>query len=245
MNVTYNPNGITLGDSIYSYCDDYEKTHSDTRKQLMPTNGMISQMIDLKIKRSADTLVAIERDTFFVKTDGYLYFYFDKYVDKITTDLSCVHITNLPADSCFLRKGEYFYNHFTDLFAEYVVRFDDGDVMEYRKFSDWCPNYLYTERYNAFKQKTHYELQLPNKMFYSVSYHQPGGSIHQEKYCSADGTLCNETTYIYDKKGELRRKEITQTEPCIVVVIDGKKRSTTLGFNEDLLKNKGLIKSNR
>jgi hypothetical protein len=84
---------------------------------------------------------------------------------------------------------------------------------------------LYTERYNEFKQKTHYELQLPDRRFYSVSYHQPSGTIHQETYCSEDGTLCNVTTYIYNKKGEFVNKKIEQTEPCAMIIIDGKQRS--------------------
>jgi hypothetical protein len=62
-------------------------------------------------------------------------------------------------------------------------------------------------------------------MFYSANYHQPGAKIMQERYCSADGTLCDVISYIYNKRGELIRKEKTQTEPCIVVVLEGKKKS--------------------
>jgi hypothetical protein len=105
------------------------------------------------------------------------------------------------------------------------MRFDDGDIREYRKYSDWCPSYLYTKRYNAFKQKTHYELQLPDKRFYSVSYNQPSGTINQESYCSENGTLCTVTTFKYDKNGVLVKKEVGKTEPCVEVVINGKKRS--------------------
>jgi predicted choloylglycine hydrolase len=117
------------------------------------------------------------------------------------------------------------------LYAEGIFRFDDGDIKEYRKFSDWCPSYLYTERYNEFKRKTNYELQLPDKRFYSVSYNQPSGTIHQETYCSENGTLCDETTYIYNKKGEFVSKNVSQTQPCIETQLDGKKRSTKSGVN--------------
>ncbi|MFN5380296.1 MAG: hypothetical protein ACK5AS_01560 [Bacteroidota bacterium] len=229
VNVTYNPNGIALGDSIYTYYDDSEKDIPINRLA-MPSNGQISQMIDLKIKRSADTIVTIERQKYYIKTDGHRYFYLSKNARQITTDTSCHHITDLPPDSSSI-KNEYFYSHFNDLYAEYIARFDDGDIREYRKFSDWCPSFLYTERYNEFKQKTHYELQLPDKRFYSVSYNQPSGSIYQETYCSSDGTLCNVTTYIYDKQGILKRKVFSQTQPCIEVEIDGKKRSAHRGIN--------------
>jgi hypothetical protein len=229
VNVTYNPNGIALGDSIYTYYDDSEKDIPINRLA-MPSNGQISQMIDLKIKRSADTVVTIERQKYYIKTDGHRYFYLSKNARQITTDTSCHHITDLPPDSSSI-KNEYFYSHFNDLYAEYIARFDDGDIREYRKFSDWCPSFLYTERYNEFKQRTHYELQLPDKRFYSVSYNQPSGSIYQETYCSSDGTLCNVTTYIYDKQGILKRKVFSQTQPCIEVEIDGKKRSAHRGIN--------------
>jgi hypothetical protein len=231
LRITYNPNGIALGDSIYNYYNDTDTELPNNGKQAMPGDGDLSNFCTLKIKRSADTIVTIERQKYFIKTDGHRYYYFNKYVNQIITDLSCIHITNLPSDSCSLPKGEYFYNQFLDLFNEYIVRFDDGDIREYRKFTNWCPEYLYTERYNEFKQKTHYELQLPNKQFYSISYNQPSGSIHQETHCSEDGTLCNITTYIYNKKGEFVRKEDSQTEPCSVVIIDEKKRSAKIVVN--------------
>ena len=231
LRIAYNPNGIALGDSIYNYYNHTDTELPNNGKQAMPENGDISNFCTLKIKRSSDTIVTIERQKYYIKTNGHNYFYFNKYVDKINTSDGCVHMTTLPSDSCSI-KNEYFYNHFNELYNEFIVRFDDGDIREYRKFTNWCPTYLYTERYNELKQKTHYELQLPDKRFYSISYHQPSGNIHQETNCSEDGTLCNLTTYIYNKKGELVKKEITQTEPCIVVYeIDGKKRSATRVVN--------------
>ncbi len=229
IHVVYNPKGILPGDSIYSYYGDFDKNLPNSNKLAIHENGVVSQMIDLKIKRSADTIIIIEGKKYFVKTDGHRYFYLSQNSPQITTDTSCHHITDLPPDSCSI-KNEYFYSHFNDLYAEYIARFEDGDIREYRKFSDWCPGYLYTERYNQLKQKTHYELQLPDKRFYSVSYHQPSGSMHQETYCSADGTLCNVTTYVYNKEGKFKRKEFSQTQPCIEVEIDGKKRSAKRGI---------------
>ena len=230
IRMVYNPKGIALGDSIYSYYNDFDKNRSETNKQLIPEYGQITQLIELKIKRSKDTVVNIERRKYYVSTDGNRYYYHSRYTTKISTDTSCHHITNLPPDSCSL-INEYFYSYFYDQYAEYINRFDDGDIREYRKFSDWCPSYLYTERYNEFKQQTHYELQLPDKRFYSVSYHQPSNTIHQETYCSEDGTLCLVTTYIYNKKGELVRKDITQNQPCSEIIIDGKKRSAKRVYN--------------
>ncbi|MCA0428110.1 MAG: hypothetical protein LCH37_11800 [Bacteroidetes bacterium] len=230
INLTYNPKGIPAGDSIYNYYDIFEKVPKVNGKQAMPSNGQLSPMIELKIKRSNDTLISINRQNYFIKTDGNRFYYFTEYLDKITTDARCIHITNLPAETCSLPKGEYFYNQFPDQFNEYIVRFDDGDIREYRKFTNWCPEYLYTERYNDLKQKINYELQLPDKRFYSVVYHQDGRTA-KETYCSEDGTLCTVTTYIYSKNGELLRKKTEQIEPCSVVIIDNKKRSVKRGIN--------------
>ena len=230
VRITYNPNGIALGDSIYNYYNDTDTELPNNGKQAMPGYGDLSNFCTLKIKRSHDTIVNIERNKYYIKTDGYLFFYLSENLTQITTDTHCHHITNLPPDSCSI-KNEYFYSHFNDLYAEGIFRFDDGDIKEYRKFSDWCPSYLYTERYNEFKRKTNYELQLPDKRFYSVSYNQPSGTIHQETYCSENGTLCDETTYIYNKKGEFVSKNVSQTQPCIETQLDGKKRSTKSGVN--------------
>jgi predicted transcriptional regulator len=223
--VTYNPKGISAADSLYNYYNDFERDSPDNNKLAIPDQGLISPMIELKIKRSADTLIYIERKPYYIKYQGELYFYLSEPVNQVVTDIRCEHITNLPPDSFALSKGEYFYSHFTDLYAEYISRFDDGSLRIYRKYTDYCPDDLYTFEYNEFKQLTRFAQQLPDKRFYEITYHQPMGKPHQETYCSADGTLCTVTTYVYNKKGDLIRKEQLQTQPCREVELDGKKRS--------------------
>lgn len=225
VNITYNPYGIALGDSIYNYYHHTETDLPNNGKLPMWSTGDLSQTMNLKIRRSNDTIISIERDTFYIKTDGYYYYYMSEYVPTITTDLRCIHISNLPADSCSVPKSEYFYSHFTNLYAEYMSRFDDGDILEYRKFTDYCPDYLYTERYNEQKQKVLYQCQLPDKRFYSVTYLQPQNSIEEESYCIPNGTKCTVTTYKYDKQGILIKKKQTETEPCVEIELEGTIRS--------------------
>lgn len=227
INVVYNPYGVALGDSIYNYYKDTDTQLPTNGKLAMPESGDLSNLCTVKIKRRADTIVRIERQNYYIKTDGYYYYYFSQYVEKLHTTSDYIHVTNLLADSCAMPIREYFYSQFPERFNEYIARFDDGDIREYRKFTNWCPDYLYTERYNAFKQKTNYELQLPDKRYYSISYNQPSGTIHQESYCSEDGTRCQVTSYIYTKKGKFVKKKVQVTEPCSIVIIDGKKRSAT------------------
>lgn len=230
IQLNYNPKGIVLGDSIYSYYEFFHSPTSDT-KLAMDVLGQSSNMIELRIKRSPEKVVSIERNKYFVKFDGHRYWYFSEDVEEIISDLRLIHVTNLPPDSCSL-ENEYYYSHFTHQFAEYINRFTDGDIREYRKYRDECPDYLYTEKYNEFKQKTYYATQLPDSRFYSMSYGQPGNKPHQETYCSADGTLCNVSTFVYNKKGELIKTKVSQTQPCIEIEQNGEKRSFKKGIIE-------------
>lgn len=223
INLQYNPKGIPLGDSIYNYFSDFDSPESISDKMYMHEEGALSPLINLKIKRSSDTLVSIERKLYYIKTDGDRYFYFNKYSDKIITDTSCQHITNIPPDSC-TTKNEYFYSYYYDLFAEYINRFEDGDIREYRKFRDWCPSYLFTLKYDENKKLILYQSQLYDKRFYSVSYLQPSGKIKEESYCSENGTHCLLTQYIYNKKGELIKTKTSESAQCVEIEINGKKR---------------------
>lgn len=230
VNVTYFPQASTLGDSLYTFYNDFDKLLPNNGKQLLPEQGQLSPMMNLTIKRSADTLVSIDRKLFYVKTDGYYYYYFDRPVTKINTSEGCVHVTSLPPDSSAV-KNEYYYNQFDERYNEYIARFEDGDIREYRKFTNWCPEYLYTLSYNALKQQTQFEQQEPDGRFYSVTYDQPSGRMQQESWCSEDGTQCTVTTYRYNKKGELVSKQTEQTEPCAIVEINGQRRSVQKAVN--------------
>lgn len=213
INITYNPFGIPLGDSIYYY---YHNTDQEIPDHLLPmtTDGEQSNWIDLTIRRSNDNIVSIESRKYFVIKENDLYFYLTENLPKPVTDIRCEHITNLPPDSCSLPNGEYFYSHFNNLYAEYVVRFNDGDIRQYRRFLDTCPDYLYTEQYNESKQILLHAFQMTDKHFYSVTYHQPSGKINQETTCNPQGTLCTVITYIYDKNGNLKNIILPKTNPA-------------------------------
>lgn len=225
VNVTYNPKGIPLDDSLYEYYSDFGHDIPVTEKLEMNEYGLISQIIELEIKRSAATKLKIEGIKYEISYDGHLYWYYKDSIGEGGSNPRLAHVTNLPVDSSSLAKGEYFYTHFPDIYAEYIVRFDDGDIKEYRRYRDWCPDYLFTEKYNDFKQRTLFQQQLPDGRFYSVSYNQPTNTMHQETYCSADGTLCNVTTYKYNGSNSLIKKETSQTNPCLDIQLEGKRRS--------------------
>jgi hypothetical protein len=225
VNVTYNPKGIALGDSLYEYYSDFGHDIPETEKLEMPENGLTSQMTELKIKRSISTKLKIEGIKYEISYDGHRFWYFKDSIGEGGSNPRLAHVTNIPADSSSLTKGEFFYSHFYDIYAEFIVRFDDGDIKEYRKYQDWCPDYLYTEKYNEFKQRILFQQQLPDGRFYCVSFNQPSNSMHQETYCSADGTLCNVTTYRYVGKNKIVKKDISQTNPCIDIELQGKQRS--------------------
>lgn len=232
LNLCYFPKGQPAGDSLYTYYREGDRTLPVTSKRLMPENGLLSNTMELRIKRRADTVVTLDGKTYYIKTDKHRYYYMSEPMPQIVTDLRCHHITNLPADSCSV-KDEYFYSHFTDVYAEYISRFEDGDIREYRNFFDDCPDYLYTEQYNHLKQKTLYALQLPDKRFYRVTYQQPGDKVLVESYCNEKGTNCTVTTYVYDTNGALKNKKVTVEQPCEEFELDGKIRRGHRASNLD------------
>ena len=227
MRVTYNPGGNALGDSIYSFYNHTEM-ELDNSKMPMPSNGLTSDFCALKIRKSAESVLSIERVKYVTQWDkerNWCWYYKDS-IGAGGSAINLVHITSLPIDSFTVQKGEYFYSHFTDIYAEYVKRFDNGEIQEYRKYRDECPEELYALRFNDFQQQTYFATKLPDHRFYTVSYNQPTGTKHQEIYYSQDGTLGVVIDYIYNKNGVFIKTTTTQTQPCIY--IDEHKKSYRL-----------------
>ena len=217
INVIYAPFNQTLGKDLYTYHNNFKSITEESEKLVIPEIGLQSNFHLLKIKKSPEKELKIEGETYISWWDeeSAFFWYYKDSVGTFGANPRLVHITNLPPDSSTLAKGEYFYSHFTDIYAEYVVRFDNGDIKEYRKYRDFCPDALYTEKYNEFGKLFFSATQLPDGRFYSVAYHQPSGNKHQEKYFSRDGTICNIYDYIYDRNGKFVKTKLTQTEPCV------------------------------
>jgi hypothetical protein len=228
FSVRYQPKG-RQHDSLYWFFDSHSKIKP--AGHFMPSDGLNSQTCSTSVFRTADTLVSIDGKPYFIKTDGHRFFYFSEWMPTITTDIRCVHITNLPPFASALASEEYYYSHFSD-FAEYIRRFDDGDVQEYRKFSDYCPSYLHTQAFDEQKRPTLLAYQMPDARFYRAEYQQPGNLLIRESICSPTGTSCRETTFRYDEQGNLLDSKSSNTQPCVEVYVDGKLRGLTLGFFE-------------
>lgn len=216
INVCYNPNGIALGDSIYSYYNDTEQEIAPT-KLAMTSDGELSNTILVKIKKSANSILLIEGKKYCTHSKERNWYWY--YLDSIGNGGSnerLVHITSLPIDSFTQAKNEYFYSHFTNIYAEFITRFENGDIQEYRKYRDNCPDEFLTERYNENKQKYYYAIQLPDGRFYNVTYLQPSGNKKQEMYYSADGKLCTIIDYIYNNQGAFLKTKTSEIIPCIM-----------------------------
>lgn len=224
FSVRYQPKG-RQHDGLYWFFDSYAKRKAGTH--FMPSEGLNSQTCSLSVFRTSDTLVNIDGKPYFIKTDGHRFYYFSDWVNTITTDTRCVHITNLPPFTSELPGGEYYYSHFND-FAEYIRRFDDGDVQEYRKFSDFCPSYLFTEVFDEQKRRTLLAYQMPDTRFYRAEYKQPGNLLIRESLCSQTGTSCRETTFKYDLQGKQVQSKCINTQPCVEMLLDGVLRGLTL-----------------
>jgi hypothetical protein len=229
--INYQTLGIKEASPIFHFYNHSEEEIPLDGKMAMPSSGLLSNFLQIKIKRTSDTIVNISGKNYYIKPNGDRHLYLTENLAQIVTDERCVHITNIPPDSCSANR-EYFYSYFKDLYTEYVNRFNDGDIIEYRKFRNECPDYLYTEKFNENKQKTFWALQLNDKSFYKVSYIQPGDKLEQETFCTFQGTSCKVITYIYDKNGILKNTKTELFEECMEVEIDGKKHYYKAGIEE-------------
>ncbi|MFY8020565.1 MAG: hypothetical protein ACOVP1_05185 [Bacteroidia bacterium] len=229
--INYQTFQIKEATNLFHYYNHSEEEFPDDGKIAMSSSGLFSNFLQIKIKRTADTVVNIAGKNCFIKPNGDRYLYLTENLKEIVTDERCMHITNIPPDS-FAVNREYFYSYFKNNYAEYVNRFDDGDVIEYRKFRDECPDYLYTEKFNENKQRIFWAYQLSDKSFYQVSYKQPGSQIEQETYCSFTGTNCKEITYYYGKNGEFKSTKTIFKEKCVEVEINGQKHYYQGGVEE-------------
>jgi len=219
FSVRYQPKGRQY-DSLFWFFDSYSKFNPDAR--FMPSEGIISQTCSLAVYRNDDTLVNIDGKPYYIKTDGHRFFYFSEPMQTITTDIRCIHITNLPPFASTLPRGEYFYSHFAD-FAEFIRRFDDGDVSEYRKFTDFCPEYLHTEVFDSLKRPVLKAFQMPDGRFYRAEYRQPGNTICKESICFTTEQKCKITTHIFDEEGRWHNSKISYSNPCFEILLEGNK----------------------
>lgn len=227
--VEYKPRG-RLGDSLYWFFDSYKAP--DSNRIFLPGNGISSKACPISIYRTADTIVRFDGHALYVKEQNGLYYYYSEWVKEITTGLNCIHITNLPEKRIELSSTEYYYSHFTEHFGEYIQRFEDGDIREYRKFSDYCPDYIQTEKYNEHKQLISRGEKLKDGRYYFAKIQQPGGIILEESFCNSSGTFCANTTYTYEERSGRFRKRTKMTQPCVMILLNGKIKSFKLVYLE-------------
>ncbi len=212
----FNPEGNAIGDSLYQYDDGFKNFDPSTKKLTLNAGGETTQPFLLKIRKTHEQSIRIEGKKYLTCAQDGRYLYYIDSIGNGGSNPRLVHITNLPVDSSgFVKKNdEYFYSHFDNVFAEYMTRFPDGDIKEYRKYRDVCPDEILTYRFNDSKTKTYYAVKLEDGRFYSIAWHDDGRT-HSENYYSADGTLAIRTDYVYNKKKELLRKKEFQFKPCI------------------------------
>ena len=227
--MVYRPKG-RLGDSVYWFFDSYQRPNSD--RIFLPGNGISSTPCRISIYRTADTIVRFEGKPLYVREQGGLYYYFSEPVKEITTGVNCIHISNLPEKYVELSSTEYFYSHFTEDFAEYIQRFEDGDIREYRKYRDYCPDYIRTEQYNEQKQLIKHGEKMNDGRYYFATIQQPGNTFLEESICNASGTACATTTYTYGNKRRPVGKKTIMSQPCVELLLNGKTNSYKIVYLE-------------
>jgi hypothetical protein len=219
--VIYNPAGIPNAHEVYAFEQPWWQMPIQTDKYVISNEGEASDFCPLIIRKTAARTFEIEGRQYEQEWKDERWWCYHDSIGKGGANMRLVYVSDLPKDSSSLARGEYYYTHFTDQFAEYIRRKPNGDIIEYRKYRDNCPEELLTFRFDDFGNKTYFATKLYDGRFYTIAYHDDGRT-HREMYYSGDGTLCVITDWIYDDKKELLRKQETITTPCLDIELDGK-----------------------
>lgn len=127
-----------------------------------------------------------------------------------------IHITNIPPHFSNLPVGEYFYSYFQGKFNEYIQRFPDRDIMEFRRFKNDCPDELTVYKYNPNKQLIYTAQLAHDSSLYEVEFDQPSGRKVYERRYAPGGKSVHETRFFYNAKGTLIKVKKQTYDPCLV-----------------------------
>ncbi len=205
---------IPGAEDYFHFYNDF-KASSALQEHLFPfpLSGLTSTLLPIDVIRSNESLVRIEEQDLFMLHDGHRYWYFSEPMDEIISDQRLIHVTNIPPgkSSC---ANEYYYSQFPGTYAEYIRRFDDGDIQEYRKYKGDCPEYIRTEKFNEQKQRIYTAYRLSNGHYYWASYAQPEGRIRQEAHIDPFGKIGELHTFYYHLDGSIKNIDQNSFDPC-------------------------------
>lgn len=215
----YSPKGVA--DSLYHFLQNTDEEQMTDKINFIGI-GEAAKCI-LKIKKAPLGKVCIqgvEYNCVQYQKDDYYNYYADSVAQKqhnpthaVSTNVGSYHVVNFE------------YSSYPNLYNEYIKRFSNGNIQEYRRFGNSCPTPIFERRFNDSGILVYAADKLSDGSVKKIYYYDDKRMLKEELY-SADAKLLTITEFIYTKSNGLRRKEITQRiDPCIEYLLNEKKEA--------------------
>lgn len=209
VRVQYNPYAISKSKDYF----DSHSTKFDNRVYF-PNEGIASNFEVLRIARTRDSVIQIYDKKYFIHLDKdrqYYWYYEDSLGEGSSMNL--VHLSSLPPDSvCML--NEYYYTHFTGVYAEYIKHYPNHKLMEYRRWVDVCPSEIKTlVLYPTGAVKKTAE-RKPDQSIEIIEKDALGNTLRIETN-TADHLYVEVQEYLYDKTGVLKKIQKKRYKACV------------------------------
>jgi hypothetical protein len=215
----YSPKGVA--DSLYHFLQSTDEEQMPNKINFMGIGE--TAKCTLKIKKAAlgkIKIQGVEYNCVQYQKDDYYNYYADSNAQKhynpthaVSTNMGSYHVISFD------------YSSYPNLYNEYIKRFANGDIQEYRRFANSCPTPILERRFNDAGILIYKGDKLADGSVKKVYYHDDKRILKEELY-SADAKLLTITEFIYNKTKSLRRKRITQRiDPCIEYLLDEKEEA--------------------
>jgi hypothetical protein len=214
VEMIYNPQGTSAGDTLYHFLNNTEGEQSTTKVNFLTGGG--GARCSLKIAKSTLTNIRVQGYQLTIKherEDGYFYY---------RSDDSSNYMHYVEATPGSTKASGRYYTYVKELpLSEFVTRFDNGNIRQYRKFKNDCPTEVLERDFNEMGMLIRKADRLQNGEVVIINYNL-NGTINTEEIYTADAKQRKLFTYSYSLNGNSRRKTEVFENPCVMHLLEGK-----------------------
>lgn len=211
--------GVRVTYSVYAYplSPNYfyhDKFSSRDTLHYFPEQGITSNFDVLKIARTRDTLIYWQQKKYYIHhdQDRQYYWYYEDSLGK-GSSINLVHMSSLPPDSTHM-VNEYYYTHFTGVYAEFIRHYSNQQLEEYRRWVDNCPSEILEIHY--YLNGSIYKIAQRNAdNTVEITEWNPLQQIIRKQVYTADHRYLDVSDYIYDKSGLLKKIKKQRQLACV------------------------------
>lgn len=217
----YSPKGVGNSNSIYHFLNDTDEEQSKDKINFLGLGT--SATCKLKIKKAPlgkISIQGIEYNCLQYNKDDYYHYYPDSIAQKNYNSAHAV-ATNIGSYDVI----SFEYSSYSNLYNEYIKRFSNGDIKEYRRFSNECPTPIFERRFNDSGSLVYFADRLQNGSVKLVFYDDNKNILREELYAPT-ATLLTVTEFIYNKtKTKVRKRTTEIIDPCIMTILKAKEKA--------------------